>query len=167
MASYARNIPPVVTQDKSRHTCWAAAVTSWVAATPKSPATWWLKSQDDAIEQYSMFCNNKGGLDVKQGLLWLAAGVGMDLAVYKKAQQLDGSFLYWKLVTKGHLFLVFAGGSTGLGNSLGHAVVVYKVSSGPKGYVLGVMDPWPGKGRYDVPLARFQAANEAVVGWPE
>ncbi|NQT40043.1 MAG: hypothetical protein HQ581_21300, partial [Planctomycetes bacterium] len=146
MASFSRTVPDLVEQDRTRHTCWAAAVTSWVKATPKSPARWWLNSQEDAISQYEMFCNSKGGLSVSPGMQWLAAGVGMGLKVYKKASGLDGSYLYWRLATRGHLFLLLAGGSTGLGNTLGHAVVVYKITSGSGGYSLGVMDPWPGMG---------------------
>jgi hypothetical protein len=142
-------------------------VTAWVQVTPKSPASWWLRSQEDAIEQYRPFCDSKGGLSVSPGVEWLAAGVGMDLKVYKKASGLDGGYLHWRLATRGHLFLMFAGGATGLGNSLGHAVVVYKISSTSGGYSLGMMDPWPGMGRRDLPLSRFQAANEAVLGWPE
>ncbi len=166
MASFSRNVPPLVEQDRTRHTCWAAAVTSWVKATPKS-SPWWFHSQADAIGQYETFCDDKGGLSMSPGVQWLAAGVGMDLRVYHNAGRLDGSYLHWRLATRGHLFLIFAGGSTGLGNTLGHAVVVYKISSGSGGYTLGVMDPWPGMGHREWPLSRFQKANEAVLGWPE
>lgn len=169
MSTVFRDHPKLVEQDKSKFTCWAAALESWMSVTPKSPAQWFLKTQADAINEWKSFCDDKGGLDVQWGFRLMAAGVGMDYKVFPQASQLSGGFLSGKLQIKGHLYLFFGGGQSGLGNTLGHAVVLYKVSdSWSSKCTVGVMDPWPGIGfREAEPLATFQKAKEAVVGWPE
>jgi hypothetical protein len=169
MSTVFRDLPKLVEQDESKFTCWAASLEAWMSVTPRSPAQWFIKTQEDAISAWKSFCNDKSGLNVKEGFPLMAAGVGMDFKVFPRASQLSGAFLSGKLKIKGHIYLFFGGGQTGLGNTLAHAVVLYKVSnSWSSNCTVGVMDPWPGIGfREDEPLASFQKAKEAVVGWPE
>ena len=169
--SFSREHPPLIEQDKNLFTCWAATITSWVKAVSKSPAKWFLNTQQDAIDNWADKKSAKKGLNIKEitGLQLMAAGVGMDLKIFKPANKLTGAFAYEKLKLKGHLWLFYAGGNTGLSNELGHAVVIYKVSNPfGKDCTVGAMDPWPGVGyREDWPLSFYQNANECVVGWPE
>jgi hypothetical protein len=223
---WEREEPRVVTQANEK-ICWAAALESWMSVTPQSPASWFLKTQRDALRQWQTFTENgeaatfnlgtydtlqeaqralatltetgtivkdadgkftittvvanAGGLKIKPldyetasgekkraagGLEWVAAGVGMDLAVFKPARKLTGAFLYQKLRFKGHPYLIFSVGAPG--STIGHACVVYKIIN-PHGTncVVSMMDPWKGLGKIDRPMSELQGANEAVVGWPE
>jgi|GEM_PF-2145440 len=168
--SVFRPHPKLVKQDKKKHTCWAAALESWMSVTPQSPAHWYIKTQEDAIDEWEMFCNKKGGLDVIWGVQFVAAGTGMDLKVFPDASKLTGRFLADKLKTKGHLYFFFAGGQTDIGNGIGHCVVIYRVANFfSDACTLSIMDPWPDVQGYteNCPLADFKKAKEAVVGWPE
>jgi hypothetical protein len=141
-----------------------------MGVTPTSPASWFLKTQDDALATYKPFFKNElGAISVSGengsigGVQMMAAGVGMDLAVFKKAALITGAFLYQKLVGKGHIYLMFADGT------VGHTVVIYKIVNpfNSNKCVVSLMDPWPGKGKIDLPLTEIQANAEAIVGWPE
>jgi hypothetical protein len=166
---WERTAPRVVVQ-RSRFACWAAALEAWIAVTPKSPASWFLKTQDDALATYKVFLAGerkaltvsagKGGVG---GLEMMAAGVGMGLKVFKKASLITGAFLYQKLLAKGHVYLMYADGT------VGHTVVIYKIVHpfNSKKCMLSVMDPWPEMGLIERPLTEVQANAEAIVGWPE
>ena len=162
--------PPKVVMQKSHFACWAAALEAWMGVTPKSPASWFLKTQEDALATYKPFLKNEqGAISVSGedgsvgGVQMMAAGVGMDLAVFKKAALITGAFLYQKLVAKGHVYLMFADGT------IGHTVVIYKIVHpfNSKKCVVSLMDPWPKKGLIERPLADVQEHAEAIVGWPE
>src|SRR5688572_2966508 len=140
--SYYLPIPKEVFQNKERFTCWAASLESWMSVTPNSPASWFIKTQDDAINEWNTFCDDNSGLDAKWGFALMAAAVGMNAEVFKNASNLTASFIYWKLKTYGHLYVFFTGGQTGLGNGLAHASVIYGISSSSdNGASVGVMDP--------------------------
>jgi hypothetical protein len=170
MTSFYRPVPNEVFQDPTTHTCWAAALESWMSVTPQSPASWYIKTQEDAINEMKSFCDGNLGLSIKQfGFPLMAAAVGMGFEVFLRARELSGNFLYAKLKAKGYLYIFVAGGHTGLGNTLAHAGVIYGIANPwGKNCTVGVMDPWPGKGiRPMQPLADYQKAKEAVVGWLE
>jgi hypothetical protein len=174
---WERVAPKVVVQ-KNNQCCWAGALEAWMSVTPTSPASWFIKTQDDALKHYKPFLmSEEGGLDVTGrkfkkdandpgwvgGVEFMAAGVGMGLKVFKKASAITGAFLYEKLKGKGHLYFMFGQGT------IGHAAVIYKIVHplAPTKCVLSMMDPWPGKGLITRTLAEVQANNEAVIGWPE
>jgi hypothetical protein len=169
MSSVYYEPPKEVFQDPKMFTCWAAALESWIGVTPNSPASWRITTQADAISQYSMFTDSKGGLEVKEGFKWLAAGCGMEFKVFKKAKDLTGAFLDEKLRRRRYLYFLFAGGDTGMGNNLGHACVIYEISKPwSQDCSISVMDPWPGNGiKPGQPLTAYTRANEAIVAWLE
>lgn len=169
MSSVYYEPPREVFQDPEKFTCWAAALESWISVTPNCPASWFIKTQQDAIDNWKDFTGSKSGLNVKEGFPWLAAACGMEYKVFKSAKDLTGDFLYSKLKTRRYLYFFFAGGQTGLGNGLAHASVVYEISKPwSKDSSISVMDPWVGKGiRPGQPLAVYRGANEAVVAWLE
>lgn len=167
MGEFARELPRKVLQyKKGKFTCWAAALESWMSVTPQSPASWMISTQDDAINQWSMFMADNGGLEVKWGFRFMAAAVGMEYKVCKPAKKISGSLIYEKLKYRGHIYLFFAGGMTMASGQIGHCVVIYGVSDPWSGKAkVSYMDPWYGDYKVREPLSYFQGADEAVVGW--
>ena len=160
--------PPTIYQDPTQYTCWAAALESWISVTPNCPISWAVQTQEQAIDHWDMFTDSKNGLS-KEGFKWMAAACGMNYKPYKKAKDMTGTYLDGKLKKRRYLYLFFAGGATGLGNGLAHAVVVYEISKPwSKNCTISVMDPWPGNGRMPgQPLTNYTKAKEVVVAWFE
>jgi hypothetical protein len=118
MSSIYYEPPREVFQDPKKFTCWAATLESWMSVTPESPASWFIKTQDDAIRTWQDFTGNKGGLNVKSGFQWMAAACGMEFEVFADAKKITGEFLHAKLKERRYLYFFFAGGQTNLGNGL-------------------------------------------------
>jgi hypothetical protein len=153
--------PKEVLQDPERHTCWAAALVSWLSVTPQSPASKFITSQEQALECFADHVDENGGLDNKKGFYSMTQLAGMNAEVFLKAETLKPDFLYSKLSNKGHLYIFF------LNNNLAHASVIYGLSesSGSDDYTLGIMDPWQ-RGIVPMqPLSTFLQAKQAVVAW--
>lgn len=169
MGEFARELPRKVQQYKEgRFTCWAAALESWMSVTPQSPASWRISTQDDAIDDYYMFMESNGALEIQWGFRFMAAGVGMEFKVCKPATKLSGALIYEKLKNRGHIYLFYAGGMTMASGQIGHCVVIYAVTDPWSGKPLvSYMDPWFGDYKVREPLSYFQNAKEAVVGWFE
>lgn len=169
MSGFSRELPRKVQQYKEdgKVTCWAAALESWMSVTPQSPASWFMKTQDDALSSWKSFTVD-GGLEVKWGFRLMAAGVGMEYQVCKPAKKITGALIYSKLKQKSHIYLLFAGGMTMTSGQIGHCVVIYGVENPwSNDCKVSYMDPWFGDYKKDEPLSYFQNANEAVVGWFE
>ncbi len=168
MSAFSRELPKKVQQYKDgRFTCWAAALESWMSVTPQSPASWFLKTQDDAINEWKSFSGSNAGLDVKWGFRLLAAAVGMNYKIFKPAGKISGSFLYNKLKTKGYIYVLYAGGTTNTNGQFGHCVVIYGISDvWSNECQVRFMDPWTANYKTES-LSYFQQANEAVTGWFE
>jgi hypothetical protein len=162
MTTFSRQRPKLAEQDQDKFTCWAAALESWMDVTPQSPLRWAIKTQDDAISQYKMFCGTKDGLEMPWGFQIMAAGVGMDFKVFLDPRHLTGAFLYWKLKTKGHLYFFVARWG------VAHAGVIYQIANPwRKSCTISFMDPWPGHGyRIDDSLEHVREARVACIGWP-
>ncbi|MDQ6785461.1 MAG: hypothetical protein M3033_01390 [Acidobacteriota bacterium] len=166
MSAFSRELPKQVQQYKDgRFTCWAAALESWMSVTPQSPASWFIKTQDDAIAEWKSFSGSNSGLDVQWGFRLMAAAVGMEYGVFKPAKKISGGFLYDKLKTRGHIYVLYAGGMTNTSGQFGHCVVVYGISNlWSDSCKVSFMDPWTANYK-DEPLTYFQQAGEAVAGW--
>src|SRR5687768_7690051 len=93
--------PKEVLQDPEKHTCWAAALVSWLSVTPQSPASF-ITSQEQALECFSDHVDDKGGLDSKKGFYSMTQLAGMNAEVFLKAETLKPDFLYSKLSSNKH-----------------------------------------------------------------
>lgn len=159
MSSIYRVIPKEVLQDTEQHTCWAAALVSWLSVTPQSPASY-ITKPEQALACFADHVDGKGGLDNKLGFYSMTRHAGMDARVFLKAADLSADFLYSKLMDKGYLYMFFLAGD------VAHASVIYGISdSSGKDCTLGIMDPWL-RGIVPMqPLSTFLKAKQAVVAW--
>jgi hypothetical protein len=158
----------IKTMEQTKLTCWAAALESWMSVTPNSPGSWYLTTQDSAIDNFYMFMESNGGLEIQWGFRFMAAAVGMEIGVFKPSSKLSGSFIYSKLKSRGHIYLFYAGGVSNTSGEIGHCVVIYGINNPwDKNCTVSIMDPWFGEYNVDKPLSFFQNANESVAGWFE
>lgn len=168
MSGFYRYPPKEIAQDKTKFTCWAAALASWMSVTPSCPMSWLIKTQEDAIEEWKDFTDDKSGLSVKKGFQWMASACSMNAELFKPARRLTGDFIYSKLRSKGYLYIFFAGGQMTSGNGLAHASVIYGISNPwSSDCVVGVIDPWNGENRTGENLKNYQRAGEILVAWLE
>ncbi len=178
---WIRNFPPMIKQ--TALTCWACAAAAWVKVTPRSPATWWAKTVKDLREQYKPFTGPGGGLKIAGedglpgGLEFLAAGLGMDLALFgsgkdgkalkgvRPVKSLTGAFLYQKLSKHGHLYII----TERAGAAFSHAVVAYGIggATSPDANLV-VMDSMPDVPPYRLlPVKDLHQNRVVIVGWPD
>lgn len=169
MSNFTLQLPKAVQQYKEEKlTCWAAALESWLDVTPQSPASWYVKTQDDALNAWGPFTDTTGGLDVSFGLKLMFAGVGIERVNFKGKNKITGAFLYSKLKKRGHIYLCYAGGINTASGQVGHCVVVYGIKNPwSNNCSVSYMDPWFGNYKVDEPLSYFQQANEVIPGWFE
>lgn len=158
---FARDMPPVVTQ-MDAWACWAAAMESWLRVVPGRK----IRTQHDLMGEMEQkhLLTDDGGLKLSKGLPILARKVGMNVAVFPKHKELTFQFLYDKVKSKGHLYLIYhPDGNQGY---VAHAHVVWAIG-GDWEWVY-VMDPYKGKGYRAFDMDDYWSqSKEFVVGWPQ
>lgn len=161
MATRYRNLPPLVEQ-KAPDLCWAAALESWLRATPGRAAI----KRDDIP---ALFPNYQVGI---QGLFnYLNPAHLPDVAADPRIKMylanvtppsIITSTIIAKYLEIGHLYLCTMNGAT-----VGHCRVVYGVGY-PDGKTeqISVMDPLFGAYRNE-PLSALKKMSELKFGWPK
>lgn len=166
MADFWLDQPRNIVQSSPRD-CWAAAMEAWLEIVPGKTA--WSQDELFLMAAEKGLVWDKDTLEmnglVKKGIPVIAKEVGMKLAIFPKykKKQVTLKYLYTKLSTKGHVYLVYHPPSAP--DDLAHAVVCYGIST-DDGWI-AVMDPWYGQGYQWPSLDEIQDdSNYFIVGYP-
>lgn len=165
--AYLKNpAPKSVKQDQSQFHCWAASLESWIdARKPQTPQAFMTKTQAELIKGYQGFTGAKDGLMVGKAMVQVMFDFQMMLDLHKpQTKAITLASIQQRLALKSYLWMLFLGGP-GLGNFLGHCVVVYGTVDTPEPS-LRVMDPWTGQLEIQK-LADFNQRETVFVCWHE
>jgi hypothetical protein len=153
--------PPVGDGDIVAPVCWAAALSSWLAAA--RGADW---SIGNLVQRFSAFCNGGVSLDLSH-----LDDVADALFVSMNHEELDNAdltfdYLYDKIVAPNgvrgsYLYIVL------LGKNPAHAVVGYGVRNEGDAEFLGIMDPFKGVLAAPVLSDFRRRAASFWVGWAQ
>lgn len=154
-------LPPHVPQMDS-HSCWAAAMESWLAASPGRSRVFQEMLYLEMHEKPGALSSD-GMLTVPKGALALCTAYKMNGKAFpkNKLKSLTGKFLMDRLVKRGYLWMAFD-----YYNLPGHVVVVYGMVNEPGREVVMAMDPLDPKAFTNYPLADYKdGARQFFVAW--
>ena len=161
MATKYKNLPPVVNQIKDDY-CWAAALESWLRATPGRRVIEQLDLPSE-FPEYIMTIGKLTHYLNPSHLVDLAKepDIRMSLAEAKDPNVITSEILA-DFLGKGYLYLC-----TFSGSAVGHCYVVYGVGY-PDGKTeqISVMDPAFGAYR-NIALSKLKELSNIRLGWPK
>ena len=149
--------PKEVPQENKR-LCWAAALESWLDATPNRPAY----DQDYLVIEGRVKGHVTEAGDLKKkGLLWIAHDYGITWKAFSYHHRMSLEFLLGKLRKNFYIYLGFNQHSAA---QIGHAVVVWGADADDD--EVYVMDPWEGRGNVTYSFSSFyNEPTEFLVCW--
>lgn len=151
---------------------WAAAMSSWLRATPGRPKF----SQADLLGKFDKrddhgidpqrIVGRHGGLIMLQGFEVIAHRFGIGWQHFPKGSAITCEFLYQHLTRDGHLLISYQVP----GKSWAHVIVAFGISphQHPDLCLVHIMDPEPDNvGSWPtVRLLEFAQLRSVVIGWP-
>ncbi len=151
-------LPPWVPQ-KNPHTCWAAALESWLKVVPHRQK--YTQAQLLGNPEWAEYLDSQGGLDLNGfGVIAGDVGIGMDWNIAMSSDQMPGSdggpeLIYEILSNSGYVWIAYRveGGY--------HANVIYGIFKN----FLKAVDPGPDQFK-PRPWDFYTYKFPVIMGWP-